>query len=1390
MKQKLLFIVMFILGCVTSIKAESMDSPMEYAVLKDGVLTLYYDTERWNRVGTVYEGFVTITTPSSSQGGMGWGDALADIFTGGWTEAADQIKRVVFDPSFADFTDFTSTKCWFRGCTNLQSVSGLEYLNTKNVTDMGGMFSYCTSLKSIDVSKLNTGNVKTFYYKALKSDGGLFGGCKNLTSIDFGWKSKRNMETFDGATGLSGDKLPYTGTSFTCGVNGELSIGSREGYLKVRTGNKTTSEGHGTLTFNVNEGYKIKSLRIEGFSNNTSTEADRSIYMKKMYVDGNVIDGEGFTFPGGTAGTDAVSKMYSNIDASKSIVFEFDNSNIVSKEEDENGRNKQIMMKVEITYENLSGTEETIKSSFTTKNIENMSEMFAGCSSLTSLDLSGFDTHNVTDMSSMFDNCSSLTSLDLSSFETKNVTDMRGMFSRCSSLTSLDLSNFNTENVLYMGSAIYGAFTYCGMFDGCSSLTSLDLSNFNTPRLMGMGYMFSGCSSLTSLDLSGFDTHNVTDMNNMFSGCSSFTSLDLTGFVTHCVINMSDMFSGCSNLTSLDLSSFNTLHVTDMSEMFSNCSKLSKITTGEYFIIDYIDKDYYMFDKCINLVGQYGATYDKDAIDKTKAYVGKGGYFWGVPVTSTRPYAVFNNGTLTFYYDANMNNRPGIVYGNLGETIYILNGYQVPAWGNEREAVIKVVFDSSFSDYHYLNSTRSWFALHKFLTTIEGIENLHTENVTDMYDMFSSCSSLTSLNLSNFDTKNVTSMNYMFSGCSSLTSLDLSNFDTKNVTSMYYMFSGCSSLTSLDLSSFDTHNVKDMSGMFSSCSSFTSLDLSSFDTHNVKDMSGMFSSCSSFTSLDLSGFSTQNVTDMRDMFSGCSNLEAIYVSDAWNTNSVTSSSSMFSGCSNIIGEDYTEYSSSYTDVSKAHYNAGGYLRNIANKDLARKPYAYAMLYDGILTFYYDSEMKSRKGSAYKTFDSHFGSLSNKRSSITKVVFDSSFADYSELMSTEYMFYCCSSLTEIQGLENLNVASIGSYAFYQCTGLTSITIPKSVTSIDSYAFRGCTGLTSITIPKSVTSIGRHAFYGCAGLTSITIPSGVTWIDDGAFYNCTGLTNIYSMNPVPPYYTYYNTFNNCYSATLYVPKGSKEAYANANYWNKFSNIVEIENAQEIDPITKKTYIVFNESNYVNADNSSVDLNNTVVDNTYFCIDNTSNAKTPDGFYSVDEQCIVISKTTLSDAMATAAASELGSSDFTSNYTGMVIEVNGKGSITVSAQTTGGNRLAVKIGNAEATTYTLAEKGDVTVSYNVTENTYVYIYAVDADNQQQSVSMDVTATAENAVKVYSITVTPSVTAIESVAASTPAAAFGKVYSIDGKRLSQPQKGLNIIRMSDGTTRKIVSK
>ena len=226
-----------------------------------------------------------------------------------------------------------------------------------------------------------------------------------------------------------------------------------------------------------------------------------------------------------------------------------------------------------------------------TENVTNMSSMFEGCYDLTSLNLSGWNTENVTNMSSMFEGCYDLTSLNLSGWNTGNVTNMGGVFHDCSSLTSLNLSGWNTGSAMYMG----------GMFSDCSSLTSLNLSGWNTGSAMYMGGMFSDCSNLTSLNLSGWNTGNVTEMCYMFEACSSLTSLNLSGWNTRNVTDMCGMFEGCSSLTSLNLSGWNTGNVTDMSDMFWACSSLTNLNLSGWNTGRVTDMSA-MFEYCSRLI--------------------------------------------------------------------------------------------------------------------------------------------------------------------------------------------------------------------------------------------------------------------------------------------------------------------------------------------------------------------------------------------------------------------------------------------------------------------------------------------------------------------------------------------------------------------------------------------------------------------------------------------------------------------------------------------------------------------------------------------------------------------------------------------------------------------
>ena len=436
------------------------------------------------------------------------------------------------------------------------------------------------------------------------------------------------------------------------------------------------------------------------------------------------------------------------------------------------------------TLETISGLEY-----LNTANVEFMDNMFNGCSALKSLDLTNFNTAKVTDMGNMFYGCSALTSLDLTNFNTANVEFMYYMFEGCSALKSLDLTNFNTAKVTDMSF----------MFYGCSALTSLDLTKFNTAKVVNMGNMFYGCSALTSLDLTNFNTANVDFMDSMFNGCSALTSLDLTNFNTAKVVNMYMMFNGCSALESLDLTNFNTAKVTYMNNMFEGCSALTTIYASDKFDTDNVKYGLDMFTGCKSL-----KDYSDSKTDHTFANCGTDGYF-----TPGCAYAEFDNATrtLTFRYKGV---KPAGAYDLNVES-------NNPGWDAQRANIKKVVFDASFANARPTSCCR-WFADCFYLTEIDGIENLNTQNVTDMRDMFVCCYALTSLDVSNFNTQNVEDMTDMFLGCEGLSLLDLSNFNTERVEDMSFMFSGCSTLQTIFASDkFVTDQVFGGSDMFSGC---------------------------------------------------------------------------------------------------------------------------------------------------------------------------------------------------------------------------------------------------------------------------------------------------------------------------------------------------------------------------------------------------------------------------------------------------------------------------------------------------------------------------------------------------------------------------------------------
>ena len=413
--------------------------------------------------------------------------------------------------------------------------------------------------------------------------------------------------------------------------------------------------------------------------------------------------------------------------------------------------------------------------------------------------------------------------------------------------------------------------------------------SFSTYTPTSLSSFFENLTTLETITgLEYLNTEKVTDMNGMFYNCLKLTSLDVTHFNTAKVTNMRYMFGSCSSLTSLDVTHFNTAKVTDMGYMFYNCSSLTTIYASSKFVTPQVSKSFNMFYNCKKLKGEEEWKKGK-ATDKTYAKTA-GGYFRD-KAYDNRPWVKYADGTLTF--------RCGYKK-TLGENEYELNSDENwPKWFTYASKISKVVFEASFANARPTNCY-AWFVNFKNLTQIEGIENLNTENVTSMRDMFN--------------------------GCSSLISLDVTNFNTAKVTDMRYMFYSCSKLTSLDVTKFNTEKVTNMSYMFYNCKALTSLDVTNFNSENVTNMNWMFYNCSKLTSLDVTNFNTENVTNMSFMFSGCSTLTTIYVNDKFVIDKVTNGSYMFENCTNL-----KDYAPSKKDHNYANYKTG-YFTKLVGKN--------------------------------------------------------------------------------------------------------------------------------------------------------------------------------------------------------------------------------------------------------------------------------------------------------------------------------------------------------------------------------------------------------------------------------------------------------------------------
>ena len=642
-------------------------APKAYACYTSSntTLTFYYDSQRSSRTGTTY-------------------DLNTDDFNTDWEDDGTNanVTKVVFDPSFANARP-TTTYSWFFGMGNLQSITGMSYLNTSEVANMGYMFHNCIKLTSLDLSSFNTSNVTNMFF--------MFYNCSSLTSLDLSsFNTSQVIEMSCMFNNCSNLRTIYVGNGWSTAVvtsSGDMFynctrlVGSRgTTYNASNPMNKTYAHIDGGTS---NPGY----FTAEGEEPWTGPEA-YACYTPSNTTLTFYYDNQRSSRPGTTYTLNTGSNYPDWItDGTKDYVTKvvFDPSFA--------GARPTTTYEWFMHMDNLQSI--TGMSYLNTSEVTNMAWMFGYCAGLTSLDLSHFNTSKVTNMGVMFYGCSSLTSLDLSCFNTSKVTDMDAMFNQCSNLrtiyvgsgwstaavtassnmftnctslvggmgTTYDASHVDKEYAhIDGGTSNPGYFTAATEAYACytSSNTTLTFyyDNYRSSR-PGTTYDLNTGSNYTDWDTDGtksnvtkvvfdpsfanarptttFDwfygmqklqsitgmsylnTSEVTNMSLMFQNCYLLTSLDLSHFNTSKVTDMGGMFSNSTSLTSLDLSSFNTSKVSRMSWMFSSCSYLQTIYVGSGWSTAAVTASSNMFTNCTSLVGGQGTTYNSSN-PKDKTY--------------------------------------------------------------------------------------------------------------------------------------------------------------------------------------------------------------------------------------------------------------------------------------------------------------------------------------------------------------------------------------------------------------------------------------------------------------------------------------------------------------------------------------------------------------------------------------------------------------------------------------------------------------------------------------------------------------------------------------------------------------------------------------------------
>ena len=584
-------------------------------------LTLYNDGKRYAKTGAIYEMFasVRVTYPA-------------------WISCGP-TQKVVIDPSFATARP-TSTVNWFSKST-IESITGMQYLNTGEVTNMYATFQNASSLKEIDLGHFDTHNVNTM--------NAMFNGCGaeeldlstfntgNVTNMKEMFKGCSNLKTIVASSAFTTDKVKNSDDMFLGCTRLTGSAGTRYDANHVDKEYARQDGGESSPGYFSDMGYVV----LTGTSLYFYYDNQRSIRA-----------GQGTVFSLNKNASVVPEWTQDGLSREVTRVY-FDQSFANARPVFTDGWFNDMPKLTTINGMKYLNTTETV----------NMNSMFEGCKSLTSVDLTHLDTKKVTNMGWMFSGCTALKTIYVGDgWNTDNVTESSyQMFYNCTSLvgglgTAFDASyvdktyaRVDTEYEPgyltfkpYVVLSSDGMLTfYCdgksgqreGSEYGLNSGTSLPDWTKNDRNKKVIAVEFDPSFANARPTSTAYWFYTMTNLKTIYG---------MEYLNTSEVVYMTDMFYlACAydgSITTLDLSYFDTSKVKSMENMFSQCFKLQTIIVGSKWKVANVTNSTKMFQACNALKGGAGTTYNANHVDATYAHVDGGtdnpGYLTAVSTDS------------------------------------------------------------------------------------------------------------------------------------------------------------------------------------------------------------------------------------------------------------------------------------------------------------------------------------------------------------------------------------------------------------------------------------------------------------------------------------------------------------------------------------------------------------------------------------------------------------------------------------------------------------------------------------------------------------------------------------------------------------------------------------